>query len=283
MKRIFTSIILLSACIIALSSAVLTDNGKAGYNGAPGEVTCNTTNCHNSFALNSGGGSVVATCNMVNWKYDPMTTYTISIKVARTGNHLFGVGAEILNNVNDNAGMLTITDAVHTQIKTRTVSGISRRNVVHTLNGGNFQDSAVFTFNWTSPDTTAGPLTMYFSGNAANGTGSPAGDYIYTATQQIFPSTGNSINQIKTSDDVRIYPNPANEKFYVHYNTPKNESFKVFLYDLKGAKQIELLSKISDTGENNDVIPLPDNLPAGVYFIRLESPSMNKIQKLIVQ
>lgn len=283
MKRIFTSIILLSACIIALSSAVMDDNGKAGYNGAPGEVTCNTTNCHNSFALNSGGGSVVVTCNMVNWKYDPLTTYTISIKVARTGNHLFGVGAEILNNVNDNAGMLTITDAVHTQIKTRTVSGISRRNVVHTLNGGNFQDSAVFTFNWTSPDTTAGPLTMYFSGNAANGTGSPAGDYIYTATQQIFPSTGNSINQIKTSDDVRIYPNPANEKFYVHYNTLKNESFKVFLFDSKGSKQIELLSKISDTGENNDVIPLPDNLSAGVYFIRLESPSMSKIQKLIVQ
>ena len=283
MKRIFTSILFISACIIALSSAVMSDNGRASYNGAPGEVTCNTTNCHNTFALNSGGGSVVATSNLVNWKYDPMTTYTISIKVARTGNHLFGVGAEILNNANDNGGTLIITDAIHTQIKSRTVSGISRRNVVHQLNGGNFQDSAIFTFNWTSPDTSAGPLTMYFSGNAANGTGSPAGDYVYIASQIILPNTGNGINNITTIDEVRIYPNPANEKFYIHYNTLKSEALKVFLYDIKGSKQIELLSKISDVGENNDEVNLPANISTGVYFIRLEGSSMNMIHKLVVE
>lgn len=283
MKRIFTSIILLSACILVLCSSVMDDNGKGGYTGAPGEGTCNTSNCHNTFTLNSGGGSVVATGNMVNWKYDPMTTYTLSIKVARTGNHLFGVGAGILNSANNNGGTLIITDAVHTQIKTRTIAGISRRNVVHTLNGGNFQDSAIFTFNWTSPDTTAGPLTLYFSGNATNGNGSPAGDYIYTAIQQILPNTGNGFDQITTFDNVRIYPNPVNEKFYIHYNTLNSESFKVFLYDLNGAKHVELLNKISNAGENNEALTLPPDIAAGVYFLRLESPSMNVVHKLIIQ
>lgn len=40
------------AMIALFTSEKMSDNGKAGYTGSPGEQTC--TNCHSDFALNSG-------------------------------------------------------------------------------------------------------------------------------------------------------------------------------------------------------------------------------------
>jgi hypothetical protein len=93
------------------------------------------------------------------------------------------VGIEALTSSGNNAGTLTITDAVSTQIKTVIVSGVSRRNIVHKLNGGLNTDSKVFTFSWTAPATGTGDITFYFAGNAANGNGSETNDYIYTGSQ----------------------------------------------------------------------------------------------------
>ncbi len=40
--------------------------------------------------------------------------------------------------------------------------------------------SATFQFDWTPPATNVGPITFYAAGNAANGNGTSAGDFIYT-------------------------------------------------------------------------------------------------------
>lgn len=84
---------------------------------------------------------------MTNWEYLPNTTYNMSVTVARSSNGLFGVAIEALDATNANAGTLNITDAVSTQIKSRTVSGVSRRNVVHQLNGGATSGSKEFDFS----------------------------------------------------------------------------------------------------------------------------------------
>lgn len=62
---------LLPIAMIALfTSEQMSDNGKAGYTGSPGEQTC--TNCHNDFTLNSGGGSIsIGSPAMTNWEYTP--------------------------------------------------------------------------------------------------------------------------------------------------------------------------------------------------------------------
>src|SRR4051812_23609582 len=91
---------------ITLSAGIMDPDGKAGYTGAPLETTCNTTGCHNSFTLNSGDGSITATSTMDNWIYEPFTTYTITVKVAKPSVHLFGFASEILSSANTNAGTI---------------------------------------------------------------------------------------------------------------------------------------------------------------------------------
>jgi hypothetical protein len=267
---------------ITLTASVREDNGKAGYTGSPGENTCASSNCHNSYTLNSGGGSISATSTMTNWKYEPLVTYTITIKVARMGNDLFGFGAEMLSSTNANAGSWTITDPVRTQVKSRTVSSVSRKNVVHQLNGGAFQDSALFTFDWTAPDTTTGNVTLYFAGNAANGNGQTGGDYVYTGSQLITPLSTNKVPNIITTDPFTVFPNPANNKIALHYFLQKNENVIVKLYDMNGSVVHTLLEEEQMAGENNKTLNIPDNCKPGIYLLSIESASGQSCRKLAI-
>ncbi len=264
------------------SAGMMDDNGRAGYTASPGETTCNTTNCHNSFTLNSGGGSIIATSTMNNWTYDPLTTYSISIKVEKTGFALFGVGVEILTGTNANAGTITVTDAAHTQIKSRVVSGVTRRNLVHTLNGGASQDSMIFTFNWTSPDTTTGPVTMYFAGNAANSSGSRTGDYIYNSSLIISPSSGNHTGDLKVIDSFSIHPNPAKERVTIHFTLAKYENVNIRLSDLQGKYTAVLFDENKPAGNYDEVLILPADCEAGLYLLSIASASGKACKKLLV-
>ena len=166
-----------------LTSSQMNENGKAGRTGSPGELTCIT--CHNSYALNSGGGSISFQCmEMPTFEYTPGQTYMMSVTVARAGNSLFGVDIEALTSSNDNAGVLVITNSTSTTIKNISISGIVRHNITHTLNGGaSSPNSKVFNFSWTAPASGTGNVTFYFTGAACNSSTSTSGDYIYSGSQ----------------------------------------------------------------------------------------------------
>ncbi len=168
--------------VTVFSSWIQSDNGKAGYTNSTGEGNC--TNCHSGPAVNSGGGQVYVTSNIPGWVYTPGQTYTLSVIVKQTGKPLFGVGLEILKGTS-NAGTMIITNAAKTQIKTATISGKVRNNLVHTFNGGLHADSAVFTFNWIAPATNIGAVKIWFTGLAANNNGGESGDLTYKGSKMI--------------------------------------------------------------------------------------------------
>jgi hypothetical protein len=283
MKHSVIYIISISAILSILTAETMSDNGRAGAVGSPGETTCNTSQCHNSFPANTGGGSVRAESSMNNWTYDPLTTYYMSITVAKSGVGLFGVGAEILTSSNTNAGSIIVTDPAHTTIKSAIVGGVSRKSLVHKLNGGASQDSMVFNFSWTSPDTTAGPLTMYFSGNATNANNAVTGDYIYTATQVILPASPNHVSDIITIDAFSVFPNPAEENITIHYTLQKNENVIALLYNVKGQVTNRLFDELKSAGAHNDKIALPDNFSPGIYYLSLECASGKLSRKILVK
>ncbi|MBL0064896.1 MAG: T9SS type A sorting domain-containing protein [Bacteroidetes bacterium] len=163
------------ACIALLTSEQMSDNGRAGRTGSPGEGTC--TSCHGDFALNSGGGSV-SISGITGGVYTPGTTYNMSITVARTGSTVFGLDCEALNASNTNAGTLVITNSAETQIK---MSGV-KSNVVHQLDGGFTSNTHTFNFNWVAPAAGAGAVTFYFTGLAGDYQGDEGGDYVYSGT-----------------------------------------------------------------------------------------------------
>lgn len=167
--------------IVLFTGETMSDDGRPGKTGSPGENTCRE--CHNSYALNSGGGSItIQNTNMPNNQYTPGQTYTMSVTVSRAGTNLFGVGIEALTSSNQNGGTLNITDAVSTQIKSALITGVNRSNIVHQLNGGAGSGSKVFNFSWTAPAAGTGPVTFYYCGVAANSGGTALLDYVYQGT-----------------------------------------------------------------------------------------------------
>jgi len=199
--------------VILFTSEQFSDDGRAGYTGSPGETDCTT--CHASFPVNSGGGNITfQNPGMPLNEYIAGQTYTMSVTVSRTSNNLFGFGFEALTNLNDNAGTLLITDAAATQIKTRVVTSVTRRNVVHQLNAGAASGSKTFNFSWTAPASGSGPVGFYFAGVAADGNANDNNDYVYksslTVTEQVCP--------------VPVQPNPISGSASICNNSTENYS-----------------------------------------------------------
>lgn len=161
-------------------------SGKAGSNGSPGEGTCASGSCHNSFALNSGAGSVsINVVGLVGGSmYVPGQVYTVSVTVQQAGFGLFGFGLESLQASGANAGAWTPASDSH--ILNASIGGNSRATIAQIDNSGFSSNTRTWTFTWTAPST-ALPVTMYAAGNAANGNGGTAGDYIYTSSLSLMP------------------------------------------------------------------------------------------------
>jgi len=115
----------------------------------------------------------------------PGQTYQVSVTVQQQGIGLFGFGIEALQASGANAG--TWTAASDSHILNATVSGNSRATVAHIDNTGFNSNTRTWSFSWTAPVNEI-PVTMYAAGNAANGTGSTGGDYIYTTSLSLMPA-----------------------------------------------------------------------------------------------
>lgn len=286
MKKILLLLTTLLGIFIVLTAGINNNNGKAGYTNSPGEGNCTTSGCHTSFAVNTGGGSVsISSTNMPmmpSMMYDSGVTYHMIVTVARTGNSLFGVCVEALDVTGNNAGTLIITNSIKTQIKTRLISAVTRRSVVHQLNGGVSVDSMAFTFDWTAPSTNVGNVTFYFAGVAANGNGTNVGDYVYYSNQVFKFNTLIGIDNLNTTNIISVYPMPVQDHFTVNYQTKSTGSVKVKLYTMQGSLVAELLNKIEVSGEHSENFYLPLSLSFGNYLLNIESPQGISSQKILI-
>ena len=276
---------LITLCFVGICSALLfgawvqSDNGRAGYTGSPGETDC--TSCHSDYTVNTGGGGVTVTSNIPNWEYTPGQTYTINVEVQRSGNPLFGFATEILTASNDNAGTLIITNSNQTQIKTKTVSGVVRNNVVHTLGGGLTANSCVFTFDWTAPATNVGPVTIYTCGLACDNDMSTGNDYAYTSSQVITPFV-QSIEENENALSFSVFPNPASEKINLNYTLKQTGLVTVNLVSLNGQLVRPILNEVQTSGKVTRTIELPENLTKGSYIVEVITGNNRAIKKIIV-
>lgn len=153
------------------------------HTGAPGEQTC--IECHGSFSINSGGGSVAITG--LPDSYTPGTKYSLTVTVSQNGRRRWGFQTTALADDGSFVGSFTSTNGAFTQIRNQSVSGKVRTYINHTSSGtqNGTQNTASFRFDWTAPATAVGQVTFYVCGNAANGDGSSGGDNIYTTTARV--------------------------------------------------------------------------------------------------
>lgn len=177
----------LGLSLVLLTSAYLSDTGRAGKTGSPGETTC--ISCHGDFTANSGGGTI-ALNGITGGSYTPGTTYNLSVTVSRTGSTVFGLGCEALTTANTNAGSFIITNSAETHILSATVSGSSRSSVTHQLDGGASNNTHTFSFDWTAPAAGTGDVTLYYAGIAGNYDGGEGGDYVYDGSLTLTEAGG---------------------------------------------------------------------------------------------
>jgi len=184
-----------SALLVLLASLALarSNDPPAGRTGAPAvgtysfEPNCTAGGCHVGVP-NNGSGEITI---RVPAEYLPGEAYEIMVTLASTSTQNRSTrrwGFELVairTDTGKSAGVLSSPDL-------RIVAGIQpfagRTYISH--NRATFKQGeptpVQWTFTWTAPSEEAGTVAFYASGNAANGSGSSSGDFIYTGTATSF-------------------------------------------------------------------------------------------------
>ncbi len=265
---------------------VMDNTGQAGRTGSPSESTCNIT-CHTGSPLNDGTGTIVITCpEMPTWEYMPGDTYTIFVTIARVGNSLFGFDVEALTagTPPQNAGTFLITNSAESQIKNFVVGAVTRKNVVHTLNGGIGTDTKTWSFDWICPSTNVGDVTFYVTGNAANGNNQSSGDHIYRTTQLVTPAAGAGVgNDDYAANGFTVYPNPAHDNISVSFIGEPGDKISVQLVSIEGKVISTLFNGTSNGMPTQQQLELPADLQPGMYFVQLVNGTSSATHRIVVQ
>lgn len=158
---------------------------SAAHTDAPGESNC--TACHTSYELNSGPGNVMI--SGLPAVYSGNQQVMMSVTTFHPDGFLYGFQLTAIDGTGTQAGTLVATDAVDTQLLSGFVSGNPRQYIEHTFAGAfpvEF-NQRTWTFKWTAPAASAGPVTFYVAGNGGNGDGESTGDFIYTSSATVLP------------------------------------------------------------------------------------------------
>jgi hypothetical protein len=160
-----------------------------GYaNEPPGFQNC--TACHGGNDLNSGDGSL--TIDGLPALFVPGVTYDLSVVLEDPGQERWGFELTVLDAALQQAGTLTVTDAVRTQLSDN--AGTDPDYLKHTSEGTDLgvpNGPTVWEFQWTAADVAA--VTLYVTGNGADNNFGSSGDYIYAVTFELEQDTGTPV------------------------------------------------------------------------------------------
>lgn len=151
------------------------------------ELNCGASGCHQGNPINAAGGTFTITG--LPAYYLPDQEFTVTVTLNRANRSLYGFQLTVLDASGNRAGTLTVTDSSRTSIVNGGTGFTTRRYIQHTGNGitpnGTNQNS--WSFKWKAPSAPAGKITMYAAGNAADGSFTSSGDFIYTTSASIDP------------------------------------------------------------------------------------------------
>lgn len=150
------------------------------FTGAPLENNC--TVCHTTNPVNTGSGNIAITG--VPAAYVPGQEIELTVVVTKEDTVIYGFQLTAVGTDGDTVGTFTVPSepVPRTQVVPFTNDDFSRTYVQHTSDGvtGTAFGSNAWTFRWTAPAAAVGAVGFFASGNAADGDGSPSGDFIYT-------------------------------------------------------------------------------------------------------
>lgn len=150
-----------------------------GRTGSPadGLLTCNDTECHNSYPLNTGSAAFSISAPS---SYTLGETLSVSISFGNSSTLKHGFELSALDASNNHIGTFSSVDG---DGNTQTSDG---NYIKHTSAGSSQSGNASWSVQWTAPASAVqDPVTFYAAGNEANGNTTNQGDYIYTNAAQV--------------------------------------------------------------------------------------------------
>jgi len=184
--RLMITVMVLFAALLSKLALGNSSGPQPRLTGGFQEGTC--VRCHNAHGLNDGrllGG--VFKVDGAPRSYQAGQTYPITVAIAHPGQSRWGF--ELTSRFAESgkqAGALTPADKM-TQVKT----DADIQYAMHTAEGtrkGEKDGPIEFHLNWTAPATPGGMVIFNATGNAADGSDSPTGDFIYSAGNFSKPS-----------------------------------------------------------------------------------------------
>ncbi len=308
MKRKFTVVLatMLAMVIFQTTSFKLQSHIAqpltGGLSGDPGQTTC--VHCHsditNGIARNSqfilkisqDSAGLVGNTNVVtsSSKYTPGYTQWISIELlganTNSAGHSPNYGFQftaLRATTNDSmAGSFTLVDP-----KTSMEASVSSYMPVLygpvSYVGHKRADSThVWYFKWTAPDSSAGPVTFYYTGNLGNGDATYNGDSIFIGSVTLTPGLPSGIDNVAGNiNDISVFPVPFDQKLNVDFMTLSSLSHVSLTVLSMGGKVIkELYSGPISSGRFNRSFDAGD-LSAGVYLVKVQSGTESKVMKVL--
>ena len=261
---------------VAFYPASSNDTGAPiGNTGSPADNhTCARSGCHPGTAT---ALSDLITSDVPISGYVPGTTYNITASVSDPSINKFGFQISPQSVSGTLLGTLVITDAANTKFA---IPGT--KYVTHTLSGTAATNHAkTWTFGWTAPAAGTGDVTFYGAFNFSNSNGQTSGDIIHTSTLTIPEAVASGIAGTENTASLNIYPNPAVNQIGIQYYLAQSQHVRLSLMDLSGKQVTVLIDQQQQSGTYTESFPLGNQIPAGVYIVRLEAGDQVFAKKIV--
>ncbi len=254
-------LLLLLVSLLPMSVFAFSSGPPDGTAGDPPAMN-NCTQCHSSFGVNEGDGSVdVITLT----SYDPGEGYSVSVEVTDPNASRWGFELIAMDDQNNPVGSMELLQASRTQL-----SG----NYIKQTSGGTDPGqtgSNQWSFNWFAPAPGTGDVTFYVAANAANNNFSTSGDHIYTntfvMTENVNDVTERNIGLAPNQWELaKVYPNPFNNQVTIQLDAATVASTTIGIYDILG-RLVETLHQ-GQLSPGQYVLSWQPQTSAGTYFLR---------------
>ena len=105
----------------------------------------------------------------------------------------------------------------------------------------------------------------------------PAGMQVY----DFLLATDIEAYEPSNSNDILVYPNPANNKVQIRYHSEQNDVLNISIYDISGRCVYTESSVAVERGMFSRELNI-SNIPTGMYFIRINSEGSSTSSKILI-
>lgn len=256
-----------------------TGGAPAGRTGAPGETNC--TGCHTGSVADGNAGVNVLELSTGGTEYVPDDLNTLQLTFNDASNKN-GFQLVVLNEADEMAGSLSVSDAVNTQSVAS--APLSREYVTHTAAGTGLN---TWSFDWLAP-AAGGDVTFYVATNKTDGInnqqpGNSSGDLVYLSQHTFTSPDLVGITQEKEiSQKLTVGFQPNTNQLVLDFDVITSNELSLNVTDLSGRSVFFKNMGIYTPGNYSDKV-LVNTLETGIYNVTLFMNNKPYSGKVFVQ